>query len=75
MEYKEWLNIWLENYVKPSAKARTIESYERIIQKQISGTLGETEITDLTAMDIQLFVTELLKSGNRATKKGWRQVL
>ena len=70
MKYKEWLNIWLENYVKPSAKAKTIESYERIIQKQISGGLGETEITDLTAMDIQLFVTELLKNGNRATKQG-----
>jgi len=70
MKYKDWLNIWLDNYVKPSAKARTIESYERIIQKQISGALGETEITDLNAMDIQLFVTELLKSGNNATKKG-----
>lgn len=70
MKYKEWLNIWLENYVKPSAKAKTIESYERIIQKQINVDLGEKEITALTAMDIQLFVTELLKSGNRATKKG-----
>lgn len=70
MNYKEWLNIWLENYVKPSAKARTIDSYERIIQKQISESLGKMELMDITAMDIQLFVTELLKSGNRATKKG-----
>lgn len=70
MNYKEWLNIWLENYVKPSAKARTIDSYDRIIQKQISESLGKMEIMDITAMDIQLFVTELLKSGNRATKKG-----
>ncbi len=70
MKYKEWLAIWLDNYVKPSAKVRTIESYERIIQKQISGSLGETELSGITAIDIQLFVTELLKSGNRATKKG-----
>ncbi len=70
MKYKEWLNIWLENYVKPSAKVRTIEIYERIIQKQISGALGEKDLSGITAMDIQLFVTGLLKSGNRATKKG-----
>ena len=70
MEYKEWLEVWLENYVKPSAKMRTIESYERIIKKQISGSLGEKELDVLTAMDIQLFVTQLLKSGNRVTKKG-----
>lgn len=70
MKYKEWLNVWLENYVKPSAKARTIESYERIIQKQICSALGEMELSDITTMDIQLFVTGLLKSGNRATQKG-----
>lgn len=70
MKYKEWLNIWLENYVKPSAKRRTIESYERIIQKQIGGVLGKKELTDLTAINIQMFVTELLKNGNRTTKKG-----
>lgn len=70
MKYKEWLSVWLENYVKPSAKAKTIESYERIIQKQISSALGEMELSDITTMDIQLFVTGLLKSGNRATLKG-----
>lgn len=70
MKYKEWLNVWLENYVKPSAKARTIESYERIIQKQICSALGEMELSDITTMDIQLFVTGLLKGGNRATQKG-----
>lgn len=70
MKYKEWLKIWLEKYVKPSSKMRTVESYERIIQKQISGTLGETELDTITAMDIQSFVAELLKKGNRATKEG-----
>ena len=70
MKYKDWLNIWLNNYIKPSAKARTIESYERIIQKQLADTLGNTEITELTTMGIQLFVTELLTNGNGKTQKG-----
>ena len=70
MKYKDWLNVWLENYVKPSSKMRTTESYERIIHKQIIGALGENEMTDLTALDIQLFVTKLLNSGNKQTGAG-----
>ena len=70
MKYKEWLNIWLDNYIKPSSKMRTTESYERIIHKQISVALGEKELTELTAMDIQLFVTDLLNNGNKQTHSG-----
>ena len=28
MKYIEWLNIWLNNYIKPSAKERTYIRYE-----------------------------------------------
>lgn len=70
MKYKEWLDIWLENYVKPNAKMRTRESYERIIRKQIIEFLGETELENLTALDMQTFVTSLLTSGNKRTNGG-----
>ena len=70
MKYKEWLNIWLDNYIKPSSKMQTAKSYERIIHKQISVALGEKELTDLTTMDIQLFVTDLLNNGNTRTHSG-----
>lgn len=70
MKYKEWLNIWLDNYIKPSSKMQTAKSYERIIHKQISVALGEKELADLTAMDIQLFVTDLLNNGNTRTHSG-----
>lgn len=70
MKYKEWLNIWLENYIKPSSKMQTAKSYERIIHKQISVALGEKELVDLTTMDIQLFVTDLLNNGNTRTHSG-----
>ena len=70
MKYKEWLNIWLENYIKPSSKMQTAKSYERIIHKQISVALGEKELTNLTTMDIQLFVTDLLNNGNTRTHSG-----
>lgn len=70
MKYKEWLNIWLDNYIKPSSKMQTAKSYERIIHKQISVALGEKELADLTTMDIQLFVTDLLNNGNMRTHSG-----
>ncbi len=70
MKFKAFLNLWLENYVKPSAKAKTVESYERIVNKKITDEIGEKEIGDITTLDIQMHVTELLRSENKATKKG-----
>lgn len=35
MKYIEWLNIWLNNYIKPSAKERTYIRYEQLISHQI----------------------------------------
>ena len=68
MKYKEWLEIWLENYVKPDSKMRTVDSYERIINKRIARTLGEKDIADITTLDVQTFITELLAVGNEKTK-------
>ena len=36
MEYIEWLNIWLNNYIKPSAKERTYIRYEQLIRTHIA---------------------------------------
>jgi len=70
MTYKEWLDIWIENYVKPSSKMRTIGSYARIIEKQICSRIGEKEINAIAMLDIQLLVTDLLNCGNAKTHKG-----
>ena len=35
MKYSEWLNFWLENYIKPSVKQKTYLRYKEIAQKQI----------------------------------------
>ena len=32
MKYEEWLNIWLDDYVKPGAKERTYIRYEQLIR-------------------------------------------
>lgn len=70
MKYAEWLDIWLENYIKPSVKVRTYERYALIIDKHISTDVGKCEISELSALVLQNFITKLLESGNCKTGSG-----
>ena len=69
MKYIDWLNIWLNNYIKPSAKERTYIRYEQLIRTHIAPKIGGNDINDLTPIVLQSFVTELLNSGNLRTGK------
>ena len=42
MKYSEWLNIWLENYVKPTHKIRTFDLYKQTVEKKIAPYLAIT---------------------------------
>ena len=70
MKYTQWLNIWLENYIKPSSKERTYIRYGQLIRTHIAPKIGENDVNDLTPIVLQSFVTELLNSGNEKTGKG-----
>lgn len=70
MKYIEWLNIWLENYVKPSVKVRTYERYALILEKHIAKDIGEHEINALSALILQNYITKLLQNGNHKTGQG-----
>lgn len=70
MEYSEWLNVWLDNYVKPSAKERTFIRYEQLIRTHVAAKIGDRDVDDLTPIVLQSFVTELLCSGNEKTGGG-----
>jgi len=70
MKYIEWLNIWLNNYIKPSAKERTYIRYEQLIRTHIATKIGEIDVNDLTPIVLQSFITELLNNGNEKTGKG-----
>ncbi len=69
MKYKDWLGIWLENYIKPSTKARTHDRYKAVISR-ICEELGELEVSELTPLNFQTFATILLSDGNKKTGKG-----
>ena len=70
MKYIDWLNSWLENYVRPSVKVRTYERYRLIIEQHIKDKIGDMEPDSLSPLVLQRFITELLQNGNRRTGKG-----
>lgn len=70
MKYKEWLNEWLQNYIKLTAKARTLQRYTEIVEQYLCPKFGELELNELSLIAMQKFVTELIACGNKHTGKG-----
>ncbi len=70
MKYDQWLDEWLENYVKPSSKIRTYDNYVRLTTRHVKVKLGNYELDDLTPIILQRFFTELMQSGNVRTGRG-----
>lgn len=70
MKYKDWLNEWLNHYVKTSNKQRTYERYCQTANVHIIPSLGEYELTELHPIVLQRFVSDLLVNGNKRTGKG-----
>lgn len=70
MNMQNWINEWLENYVKPTVRLQTYNCYSGLVATHIIPTLGRIELNDLTALDIQKFITSLKKCGNLKTGQG-----
>lgn len=70
MKYTEWLQFWLENYVRASVKKRTYERYKLIAEKHIAKGVGDTDINALSPLILQQFVTRLMQNGNKRTGRG-----
>ena len=41
MEYKYWLNEWLDNYIEPTAKTKTFIRYSEIVNQHLIPKLGK----------------------------------
>lgn len=70
MKYGEWLTEWLENYVKISAKHRTVERYKEIIYNHLIPAVGGVELQELTPIVLQKYISKLLECGNKRTGMG-----
>ena len=56
-----WLDTWLEEYVKPSAKPLTLATYKSRVETHIKPVLGKIKLTALNATQIQAFYNDLLR--------------
>lgn len=70
MKYKEWLTMWFEHYLEPSAKKHTQECYKSLLNNHILPKLGEYDLDEITPIVIQQFITEQLTTGNGRTGTG-----
>lgn len=61
----QWVELWLENYVRPGIRQSTYEIYLGHVKNHILPALGHIRLEELTAADIQLFLRELQDHGNR----------
>lgn len=70
MKYSDWLNEWLECFVRPVCKDKTYISYSGIVNKYLVPKLGDYEVGQLEAVMMQKFVATLVTCGNARTGRG-----
>jgi len=56
----QWLDTWLETYVKYSVKSYTVDSYRRVCVNYLVPALGRIPLSALAAPQIQQFYNSLL---------------
>ncbi|HHW42537.1 MAG TPA: site-specific integrase [Desulfotomaculum sp.] len=66
----EWLDRWLEVYVRPSVRDTTYQNYETYIRVHIMPVLGDKPIQKLMPGDLQAFYNAKLEGGRADGKEG-----
>lgn len=64
----EWLDTWLETYVRYSVKPYTMDAYQRSCNNYIKPALGNMKLAALNAPQIQRFYNGLLTEKNLSPK-------
>ena len=57
----DWLDIWLEEYVKPGNKPLTYSTYKSRVDTHIKRALGKIKLSALNPTNIQSFYNDLLR--------------
>lgn len=63
MKYKNWLDEWIACHVRPVTKTGTCEKYRKQADTYIVPYLGECELGELTASDLQRFAASVMQKG------------
>ena len=65
MTLGEWLDVWLEKYMRNTIRQSTFDSYKHLTEDYIKPILGHKTIAFVTANDIQKMYVKLKKEGRK----------
>lgn len=63
MALQEWVDVWLNEYVKPFTKQSTYYSYKNILYLYIIPSLGKRKIASINTTQIQVIYNDMLRKG------------
>lgn len=66
----EWLTTWLNDYMKPSLRTTTWESYKVQVDKHILPALGHLRLAQLQTSNLQALYNQKLQGGRADGKEG-----
>ena len=66
----QFLEEWLQDYVRPNTAPKTAERYEEIVRVHLTSALGAIPLSDLQPHHIQKYYSQALESGRRDGKGG-----
>ena len=70
MKLEQWLDEWINRYVRHRVKRHTLISYTAICRNHILPALGQLELEELDARRLQAVVLAQLERGNLHTGGG-----
>lgn len=59
---KDYLNMWLENYILDEKSKNTYDKYNKVITNRIIPSIGDIRLCDLKAIHVDKFLRDLKKS-------------
>ena len=71
----EWLDEWLETYVRPNREPRTVAYYALMIERHLKPLLGTTGLRKLEGEAVQALLNEKSKTLSPETVRGIRSTL
>lgn len=69
MKYAKWGNIWINDYIAPNVKYKTLERYKSILER-LYAEIGGIELDDISPIMIQQYISKLMISGNLINGSG-----
>lgn len=59
----EWINIWLEDYIKPNVRIKSYLKYESSLRCNIKPHIGNLPLKNITTLAVQRLFTQLQQTG------------